>query len=118
MPNSPAMAAGLQAGDIITRYNGKEIGMSTELPHLVGRTKVGEKAKLQVVRDGKERAFTVTIGALPDEEARPKAKPAEEPVKADNQLNIKVRDLKIGRASCRERVWIAVVDELCEKQMK
>src|SRR5690606_39912048 len=80
-------------GDIITRYNGKEIGRSTELPHLVGRTKPGEKAKLNVVRQGKERTFTITIGTLPDEEARPKAKEAEEPVKADNPLNIKVRNL-------------------------
>lgn len=93
MPNSPAMAAGLQAGDIITRYNGKEIGMSTELPHLVGRTKPGEKAKLDVVRDGKERTVTITIGTLPDEEVKPKTKPTEEPIKADNQLNIKVRNL-------------------------
>ncbi len=93
MPNSPAMDAGLQPGDIITRYNGKEIGRSTELPHLVGRTKPGEKAKLNVVRQGKERTFTITIGTLPDEEARPKAKEAEEPVKADNPLNIKVRNL-------------------------
>src|SRR5690606_14797167 len=93
MPGSPAMEAGLQAGDIITRYNGKEIGMSSELPHLVGRTKPGEKAKLQVVRNGQERTFTIAIGTLPDEEAKPKAKPTEEPIKADNQLNIKVRNL-------------------------
>ena len=92
MPNSPASAAGLQPGDIITEYNGKEVGLSSELPHLVGGTKPGETAKLNVVREGKKKTIDITIGQLPDEN-RPQPKTPDEPVKADNRLNVVVRDL-------------------------
>ena len=50
----PAAEAGLLAGDIIIAYEGQEISMSSDLPHLVGRTKVGEKAELTIIREGQE----------------------------------------------------------------
>lgn len=92
MPDSPAGKAGIQAGDIITRYNGQEIGRSAELPHLVGRTKPGEKARVTLVREGKERDLTVTIGQLPDDGRV--AKPSEPAAtKSGNKLNIRAREL-------------------------
>lgn len=63
---SPAEDGGLQSGDIITHFNGKEIYLSSDLPHQVGRVKPGSSAKLKVVRNGKRKQLTINIGTLPD----------------------------------------------------
>ena len=54
--------AGLQAGDIIVRYNDREIVSSNELPLLVSSTAPGSTAKLEVLRDGKTERLNVTVG--------------------------------------------------------
>jgi serine protease Do len=61
----PAGAAGIRCGDIIISLNGIPIKESHELPAIVARTPVGERAKVGVLRDGREQTFTVTIGELP-----------------------------------------------------
>lgn len=66
VPGSPAEEGGLLSGDIITRFNGKEINLSSDLPHMVGRIKPGETATLDVVRNGKAKRIKLKIGALPD----------------------------------------------------
>ena len=66
VPGSPAESAGLQNGDIITRFNGKDIVLSSDLPHQVGQVKPGTEAKVGIVRHGKRKQITVNIGALPD----------------------------------------------------
>jgi serine protease Do len=65
---SPAEKAGLKAGDVIIEYNGKEVSQMSMLPAMVANTKVGEKAKLALIRDGKKQNITVEIGKLDDEE--------------------------------------------------
>jgi len=66
VPGSPAEAAGVKAGDIITHFNGREINLSSDLPHQVGRVKPGKDSTLEVVRNGKRKRISVTIGTLPD----------------------------------------------------
>ena len=61
----PAGAAGIQRGDIIISFNGIPIKESHELPAIVAGTTVGKRANVGVIRDGRERTFMVTIGALP-----------------------------------------------------
>jgi serine protease Do len=68
MPKSPAEAAGLQVGDIITEYNGQEIASSASLPPMVGMTKIGESAKLKLLRQGGTKEVEIKIGLLPEEE--------------------------------------------------
>lgn len=67
-PDGPAEKAGIERGDIVLRYNGKLLETSGELPPLVGATPIGAKAKVEVLRNGKSKTLTVTIGKL-DEEA-------------------------------------------------
>lgn len=66
----PAEKAGLERGDIIIAFNGTTIKDSHELPTLVAQSPVGSKARVTVLRRGKERTFTVTLGELTDQQAR------------------------------------------------
>ena len=59
-----AAKAGLQPGDVIVRYNDREIVSSNELPLLVSSAAPGSTAKLEVLRDGKTERFNVTLGEV------------------------------------------------------
>ncbi len=68
MPDSPASRAGLEVGDVIVTFNDQRLLNSSQLPPLVGSSKVDEPAKLRVLRDGKERDIAITVGRLPDDD--------------------------------------------------
>ena len=67
MEGSPAAASGLRSGDIVLEFNGRDVETSADLPPMVGRTPVGESARLTVLREGREIELDVEIGQLPDE---------------------------------------------------
>ena len=92
LPKSPAEAAGLQVGDIITDYNKQEIISSSSLPPLVGATKIGDSAALKLIRQGQSKEIQVKIGTLPDED-EPVAAAAEPEGKAVNRLGLSVAGL-------------------------
>jgi serine protease Do len=64
----PAKPAGLKPGDVIVRFDGKEIKESRDLPRLVASMPVGKSVEVVVVRDGKQETKTVTLGRLEDGE--------------------------------------------------
>lgn len=66
LPDSPAEKAGIEVGDVIVGFNGRVVPSSGALPPMVGRTQVGELARVTVVRDGRERTLRVRIGRLPE----------------------------------------------------
>jgi serine protease Do len=63
----PADKAGVEAGDIILKYDGRPVNSSGDLPRMVGGTKPGTKATLQIWRKGGPKDLTVAVGELPDE---------------------------------------------------
>jgi serine protease Do len=63
----PADRAGVEAGDVILRFDGKPVNASGDLPRLVGSTRPGTRAPLQVWRKGSARDLVVVVGELPDE---------------------------------------------------
>lgn len=63
----PADKAGLEAGDVILRFNDKPVVQSSDLPRVVGNTKPGSKATLQIWRAGASRDLSLTVGEMPDE---------------------------------------------------
>ena len=83
---SPAEKAGVEAGDIIVRFDGKTIDKASDLPRLVGNTKPGTRSTLTVFRRGQNRDLSITIAELePDTVAAAGGKPAargSEPAKA------------------------------------
>jgi serine protease Do len=67
----PADKAGIEAGDIITKVDGKVIEKSGDLPRLVGAAKPGSKTVLQVFRRGGYKDVTVTVAEFePDAPTR------------------------------------------------
>jgi serine protease Do len=77
---APADKAGIEAGDIITRFDGKVIEKSSDLPRLVGNVKPGTRSPITVFRRGTSRDLMVTIAEIEAEKpARrapaPEAKP-------------------------------------------
>lgn len=60
---APADKAGLLAGDIITKVDGKVIDRVSDLPRLIGAIKPGTKANILVLRNGKNKEIAITIGA-------------------------------------------------------
>lgn len=60
-PGGPAALGGIESGDVILSFNGREINKSTDLPRVVGDTKPGSTATVQVWRKGSARDLTVTV---------------------------------------------------------
>ena len=68
----PAEKAGIEAGDIITRFEGKAIEKSSDLPRMVGATKPGTKSTITVFRRGASKDLSITIAEV--EADKPAAK--------------------------------------------
>jgi len=62
--DSAAAKAGLEPGDVILRYDDKDIASSSQLPVLVADTAPGTTARLEVIRNGVTRKINVTVGQL------------------------------------------------------
>lgn len=90
---SPAEAAGLVSGDIIVKVNGKDVYLSSDLPHQIGRLPAGEEAELSVVRAGKKKTIDVEIGALPDSNERLLSSRDAPSERQSNRLGLVVRDI-------------------------
>jgi len=69
---SPAEKAGIEAGDIITRFDGKSIDKFSYLPRIVGNTKPGTKSVLNVFRRGANKDISVVVGEFEKEVAEDK----------------------------------------------
>jgi serine protease Do len=78
-PGAPADKAGVEAGDIITRFDGRVVEKSTDLPRMVGSTKPGTKSTLTVLRRGSTKDLTVTIAEI--EAEKPLVKTADKSLK-------------------------------------
>ena len=65
LDNSPALAAGLLAGDVITQVDGNEVVMSAQVAHFIGAIPPEQSVVIQVVRNGESIEIEVVIGHLP-----------------------------------------------------
>ena len=93
---SPAEKAGVEAGDIITRFEGKAVEKSSDLPRMVGATKPGTRSALTVFRRGGTKELTVTIAEIEADKPVKKIGEKEEKPKASaggQLLGLVVSDL-------------------------
>jgi serine protease Do len=68
LPDGPAGEAGIERGDVIVEFDGKEIAEWRELPRVVAATPVNGPVDVVVIRNGKRKTVKVTVGALEEPE--------------------------------------------------
>jgi len=79
---SPADKAGIEAGDIITRFDGKTIEKASDLPRLVGNTRPGARVALTVFRRGASKELQITVAELPADKSVAQQRQEERPSSA------------------------------------
>ncbi len=65
--DSPADKAGLKRGDVIINFDGKKVKEMNTLPAMVAETPVGKEVEILIIRKGKEKRLTITIGELEED---------------------------------------------------
>ncbi len=78
----PADKAGIEGGDIITRFEGKVIEKSSDLPRIIGGTKPGTKSTISVFRRGSSKDLSITIAEVDADKPTVKASVRDERPKA------------------------------------
>ena len=77
---APAEKAGIEPGDIITKFDGKTIDKSSDLPRLVGNVKPGTKSVVTVFRRGASKDLSVVVAEVePEKPARKASAPEAKP---------------------------------------
>ena len=100
---SPAEKAGVEAGDIITKFDGKAIEKSSDLPRLVGSTKPGTKSTLTVFRRGSVKDLNVTIAEIePEKPVKKAAAPEEKPKQSPAAQVLGLTVSELGDAQKKE----------------
>ena len=92
---SPADKGGVEATDIIIKFDGKMVDASNDLPRIVGSTRPGTKADVDVWRKGAARTLSLTVGELQEERVASRDTPRTQkpPELAANRLGIVVSEL-------------------------
>jgi serine protease Do len=84
--DSPAVKAGIKAGDVIIAVDGKTVKDARDLAKRIGAMAPGSSIKLEIVRDGKPQAFSLTLGELPKEQRQARAAPEDREQSAGTEL--------------------------------
>ncbi|OGS98498.1 MAG: protease Do, partial [Gallionellales bacterium RIFCSPLOWO2_02_60_31] len=93
--NGPADKAGIEASDVILKFDGKPVNSSSDLPRMVAATKPGSKVAVDLWRKGGSRQVTVEIAEMPEDGklARAAKKLADDVAEMISRLGIAVSEL-------------------------
>jgi serine protease Do len=93
--NGPADKGGLEAGDVITKFDGKPIVTSADLPRAVGAAKPGKAVAVEILRKGNEKTLNIAVGEMPTDspEAAQTGKPATKP--EPNRIGLILKELTV-----------------------
>ena len=89
--DNPADKAGMKVGDVVVEFDGRAVESDRDFVALVGRTLVGKKVKLKVVRSGREKTLEVEIARRSDDEQG--AVPAGEESRKPFEIGISLQDI-------------------------
>ncbi len=88
VPGSPADKAGVQRGDVVTKFGGEKIDNYSDLSRLAAKNRPGSKVKLQILRNGAFKTLTATLGTFPKDE-----KLAYLPHKSSSRLGMRAQNI-------------------------
>ncbi len=92
LPQSPAAKAGFEPGDVILKFNGKEIDTSSALPPIVGRTTIGKSVPVEIMRNSKRQTLSVKVEQLPEDDDMAQFSGKSDRL-SDQRLAIEVADI-------------------------
>jgi serine protease Do len=107
----PAKPAGIEAGDVIVKFKGKDIKESRDLPKIVASTPVGTEVEVVVVRKGQEITKRVTLGRLEDGEKSELANKGDE-TPSDKPVNARVFGMELSGLSADLRKNFQIKDNV------
>ena len=90
-PDGPAAKAGLKSGDVILAFNEQPIVASSDLPALLGLATPGDKAKLDIWRQGKRETLSAKLGDASDKAVK---LASEDESAAGGKLGLALRPLQ------------------------
>ena len=93
LADSPAAEAGVEVGDIIVEYDGVGIAFSSDLPPLVGNSKINTRVPMKIIRSGKRKTLKVLIAELPEDDKLARAQNPGSAAAPANAMNIVVQEL-------------------------
>ncbi len=115
--DGPALEGGVETGDVILSFDGKDVQHTRQLVRIVGDTAVGKEVEVVVFRDGETRILTVTLGRREEaERLMPANAPAPDPIELDllgltvTAITDEVRE-ELGLAKDLEGLVVSDVDE-------
>ena len=86
-PGQAAANAGIRAGDVVVKVDGKEVTRDQTLSYLVANVTPGKRIPIELIRDGKRMTLTAVVGKRPTEEELARQSFDADPNQADNQFN-------------------------------
>jgi serine protease Do len=99
-PDTPAEAAGFKEGDVVIEFNGKKVTDFRQFRFMVAQTAPKTKVTLKLLRDGKEKTVTATLGTLPGELSR---RSRDEQTQPDEQKFDVLDGVEVGDLDSRAR---------------
>jgi serine protease Do len=107
----PAKPAGIEAGDVIVRFDGQDVKDSRDLPRIVAATPVGKAVPVSIFRKGREQVITVTLGRLetPNQQASNTRRPNQPEQAAPTQRAL---GLELGQLTPDARRRFSIKDEV------
>ncbi len=103
----PSKAAGIITGDVVIKFDGKDVRSSNDLPRIVATTPVGKEVDVVVVRKGKEQTVKVKLGRLEDGE-KPQPASAKPDDSAKNDVVRKALGMEFSSLSEETRKKFAI----------
>src|SRR5262252_2788763 len=110
----PAKPAGIEPGDVIVKFDGKDVKEMRDLPKIVADTPVGKDVDVVVIRKGKEERKTVRLGRLEDGEKQQQAslQPKKEETPDDKSAVQKALGLQLSTMSDNLRQRFKIKDSV------
>ena len=126
VPDGPAKDAGIQSGDVITRFGTNDVSSAGDLTRRVADAPIGEAVPVIVLREGRTETLAVTLGRREDAEAKtmPASAPAPEAPKEMETLGLTLAPLdddmrsRLGLDPSAEGLMIMKVDQASEAYTK
>ena len=126
VPDGPAKDAGIQSGDVITRFGANDVSSAGDLTRRVADAPIGEAVPVIVLRDGRTETLAVTLGRREDAEAAtmPASAPAPEAPKEMESLGLTLAPLddelrtRLGLETAAEGLVVTAVDPASEAYTK